>query len=288
MSSRDVDRDIQRIREAHWDRILELSIKARKRLLLVEGDDDKSVIEQLLESVDQLWVSRVYVGVAGDRDKVLRKLEKNPDWYGLVDRDVWDDEDIARKRAALPNLEVTEGWCLENHFCDPGALESALSLSAGAVQAVLDAELDGWLGYGAIWWTLQRLREGFSAVLPPSDLGHPQKDPCLPWRDEGAFLERLRPYGDRLRTMDVDRVVREIRARKTALDALAAGERLAKGVHGKRFFLRGDRACAQRGERAAIRGGVAPSRGPPLERQVAGLPRELRKALAVKAPSGAG
>lgn len=48
----------------------------------MEGDDDKGVVEQLLESVDTLWPGKVYVGVAGDRDKVLRKLKEHPDWYG--------------------------------------------------------------------------------------------------------------------------------------------------------------------------------------------------------------
>ncbi|EYF02594.1 DUF4435 domain-containing protein [Chondromyces apiculatus] len=236
MSSRDIAKLVGEAWGSHWDEIHNLSIKAGKKLLLVEGDDDKDVVEQLFEQVEPLWMTKVHVGVAGDRGKVLRKLEKHPDWYGLVDRDVWDEADVQQQTSALPGLKVTEAWCIESYFCEPGLLETALGLPAGSVQQPITPQVDGWLCYGAIWWTLQRWRESFAAALPSSDFGHPAKDACHPVQDEPTLRKRLDGCQASLHSIPTDQIVAAIQARLREIDALAVAGKLEKGIHGKRFF----------------------------------------------------
>lgn len=234
MSLKGLTQDIDVLRSSYWDMITQAS--AGRKLLLVEGDDDKRVVEQLLEAVSPFWTTKTHVGAAGDRDRVLRKLEANPDWYGLVDRDVWDDAQIAEKKAELPNLEVTRGWCIENHFCHPADVESALSLAPGTIQAEVDRVLDGWIRYGSIWWTLQRVREGIVSRLPSSKLGHPIHDPCDLDGDARALRERLQGYQALSGTRDVEALIAGIRARKREVDAWPARDKIERGLHGKLLF----------------------------------------------------
>lgn len=234
MSLTRLNQDIHDLRSSYWDRITQAS--ARKKLFLVEGDDDKRMVEPLLEAVTPLWETRVYVGVAGDRDKVLRKLEKNLDWFGLVDRDVWDDAQVADMKAKLPNLEVTRGWCIENHLCFPADVEKALALPEGTIQAEVDRVLDGWISYGAVWWTLQRVREGIMSGLPPSKLGHPVDYPCDLETDARTLREQLKNYPALFEAREVDALISEMRNRKRTMDALPIRDRIEQGVHGKQFF----------------------------------------------------
>lgn len=234
MSLKGLTQDIEILRSSYWDTLTQAS--AERKLLIVEGDDDKRVVEQLLEAVTPFWMTKVHVGAAGGRDKVLSKLKDNPEWYGLVDRDVWDDAQVTNQKATLPNLEVTRGWCIENHFCHPADLESALSLAQGTIEAEVDRVLDGWVGYGAIWWTLQRVREDIAARLPPSTLGHPIHDPCDLDQDARALRQGLQGYQALFSTRTVDTLIADIRARKSEMDALPVRDRIEQSLHGKRLF----------------------------------------------------
>jgi hypothetical protein len=234
MSLQGLAQDIGNLRSSYWDTVTQAS--AGRRLLLVEGDDDKRVVELLLEAISPFWTTKAHVAAAGDRDRVLRKLEANPGWYGLVDRDVWDNAKVAETKAKLPNLEVTTGWCIENHFCHPADVESALSLDQGTLQAEVDQVLDGWIRYGSIWWTLQRVREDIAARLPSLKLGHPVKAPCELDQDARALRQGLQGYQALFGTRDVDALIAEIRARKREVDALPVHDRIEQGLHGKLLF----------------------------------------------------
>jgi hypothetical protein len=234
MSQKGLDENIKNLRNSYWDTITQAS--AGRKLLLVEGDDDKRVVEQLLEAVTPFWATKVHVGAAGGRDKVLSQLKSNPTWFGLVDRDVWDDAQVAEKKKDRPNLEVTEGWCIENHFCHPAYVESALSLAQGAIAAKVDRVLDGWICYGSIWWTLQRAREDITARLPSSKLGHPVDDPCDLDKDARALRQGLQGYQALFGTRTVDALIDEIRVRKHGMDALSVHDRIEQGLHGKLLF----------------------------------------------------
>lgn len=232
---RDVDQQIQEIYSKYWDELRQ-KVKLGQKLLLVEGDDDRVLVEQLLIQLDGLWTTKVVVAAAGGRDKVLKKLQDNPSWFGLVDRDTWDAGEVADHKAACPNLVVTEGWCLENDLCDAALLESLFSLTDKKLAAI-NASLDAWISYGGIRWTLQRNRDGLGANMLPVTYGRPDRMAAEP-HDAASLLSAMavRTYDEKLQDATAAVLVRRIQARQEALAASTAAERLLKSVPGKEFF----------------------------------------------------
>ena len=146
-----LNRDLQQVHDTYWQN--QVLAANRKSVLLVEGDDDRDVVETFLARRSRTFEARVRVVPAGGRARVLSRMKNTfPDAYGLVDRDTWDE---AKVRGEYPRLYVTAGWCLENTFLGPDALRR---YGAGVV-ATLAAERERWVRAGALWWTLQRVRE---------------------------------------------------------------------------------------------------------------------------------
>jgi hypothetical protein len=231
-SKANIDKRTGLLWDSHWRDIEQT--RANKKLVLVEGDDDKLVVEALLRWRDPLFESKVYVGVAGDRTKVLNRLKKDPLCYGLVDRDTWDDADIRVVQATRPRLEVTRGWCIENHFCAPSVLAVTLSIDESMLRNAIDPLFSGWYRYGAIWRVVQRARVHLNESWPTSDCGHPIKDPCL---DELALRKRFASYAAVRPGVDVDNILKEVNQRIAAVAALPSEqERIDEAIHGKQFF----------------------------------------------------
>jgi len=87
-----------------------------KRLLLVEGSDDVMASRIFLEkkSGNQQWEQQWLLHPAGNKKILLEMLAVEPGWIGLVDRDEWSDDAIARKQQELPNLVIIPRFCLLN------------------------------------------------------------------------------------------------------------------------------------------------------------------------------
>lgn len=233
------DVEIQRVYSQYWDEVRQ-KCRLGQKCLLVEGDDDRIAIEKLLEqasdpgSVD--WTAKVVVAAASGRQKVLAKLKENPGWYGLVDRDTWDDGEVASLRADYPNLVITEGWCLENHFIQAAVLESSLNLPPGTL-ADLDAEWPDWISYGAIRLTTKRLRDAFSASLLPEIYGRPDRM-ASEKHDPVAIAEKLRSlsYEQHHASWDIARLAQQIAEQQQILRAMPGAQAALQGIHGKEFF----------------------------------------------------
>ena len=81
-----------------------------KTVLLVEGGDDRDVLEAFLFRRSPSFATRVRIVPAGGRGKVLARLKNtfpagtHPDAYGLVDRDTWTAAEVAELNAAEPRL----------------------------------------------------------------------------------------------------------------------------------------------------------------------------------------
>jgi len=227
-SKADLDQRVGRLWDSHWDVIAKSG--ANKKILLVEGDDDKRIVEELLRYKSAEWATSVYVGVAGSREKVLDKLKKHPSWYGLVDRDIWEAVDENRH----DRLTVTEGWCIESHFCVPEVLAAAVGKQERALREKLDPLVPGWLRYGAIWWAFQRKRKELVATLADGTCGHPTSDACP---DAATLRARLAQYAAVLPSVEVERIVEAVEARAKSIQALPSERaQIEQGIHGKRFF----------------------------------------------------
>lgn len=231
-----LERERNALSTRYWD--AELQTAARKLALLVEGDDDKTVVERLLARRSRGWATRVHVVVAGSRNRVLDRLETTfSEGFGLVDRDTWTDAEAAARAAALGGrLFVTPGWCLEN------ILFTAPQLAAEPdLDAMLAHNEDPWLRAGALWWTLQRTRDAFNAwqeALGWKRYGalHPDLDFASPEALVASLSTRISlPIRD-ASGLDLVEVGKRYTARLAELQALPVVERWSQGVHGKAFF----------------------------------------------------
>jgi Protein of unknown function (DUF4435) len=251
-----LDRDVQRLHDRYWED--QRLAAGRKSVLLVEGDDDRDVIETFLQRRAATFETRVRVIPAGGRARVIARLkhtfprDAHPNAYGLVDRDTWTDEEEATQIAAEPRLFVTEGWCLENVFFGPGAIR----LCNDGVPAHLAQERERWVRAGALWWALQRAREaqqiwqealGWSYGAPRADLDLGTAH-ALAESLKQKIPEDLR----RTATLDVEVVAEAFARRSAEVLALSEDQQWRIGVHGKCAFS-GLLVPAQRSTPQALR-----------------------------------
>jgi hypothetical protein len=155
-----------------------------KRILLVEGPNDKAVYEAWLKKLahPNPFTAKIMVEAVEGKRAVLAALEwfrdhgGNPGHlFGLVDRDEWDAATIAAQTAALPQLRVLAGrHCLESYFADPDELEPSLQAEDPAHAAQLPAfrrhletALPARVAHWALFMTTERLKEQMNAAFYP-------------------------------------------------------------------------------------------------------------------------
>jgi hypothetical protein len=155
-----------------------------KRVLLVEGPNDKAVYEAWLKKLayPNLVTARVVVEAVEGKRAVLTALEWFRDYggnpghlFGLVDRDEWDAAIVTTQTAALPQLRLVAGRdCLESYFADPDELEPSLQAEDAAYAAQLPAfrtrlenALPARVAHWALFTTTERLKERMNAAIYP-------------------------------------------------------------------------------------------------------------------------
>lgn len=235
-----LDRDVQSVHERYWEN--QKLAAGVKSVLLVEGDDDRDVVETFLQRRSPSFATRVRVVPAGGRARVLARLHTtfpratHPNAYGLVDRDTWTDDEVAAHKSMEPRLFVTEGWCLENAFfgldalrrCNPG------------VEVHVSAQREPWVRAGALWWALQRMRDAQQRWQDALDWTYGALRPDLDLGSAEALAESLKQrISDDLRqsaALDVEVVAEAFAARRDHMLALTESQQWQIGVHGKRAF----------------------------------------------------
>lgn len=181
-----LDDEIRQVHEKYWDTEKQAAALIPS-VILVEGDDDRNVVEGMLERKTRHWEQWIKIVVAGGRKQVIQRIGPNstfPNAYGLVDRDTWSDDEVNAQRKKNPRLHVTAGWCIENLFFQPDFLQRFDARIADAVAA----ERESWLRAGAFWYALQRVREAhqlwyetlewskhYGTPHPDLDFSSPQK-----------------------------------------------------------------------------------------------------------------
>jgi hypothetical protein len=147
-----------------------------KRVLAVEGDDDKDVYMTWLKKVTPrgtIVSDKIVIVTAGDKTKVLEALDwqgaetqAEPKLYGLVDRDEWDSDTITARLGAYPQLLVNpRRHCLESYFSDPSEIEAALMEKdrqlygprIAALRAHIESHRANWVDHWSLWVTMSRV-----------------------------------------------------------------------------------------------------------------------------------
>lgn len=236
LTRQELEREVQEIHGRYWDDQREAA--RGKSVVLVEGDDDADLVGAIFRHRKRTWEASVRIVVAGGRSRVLERLGMFPGAHGLVDRDTWSDDDVARVRREYPGLHVTEGWCIENVFLSPRWIRTYNS----RVAAALARERERWVRAGALWWSLQRARDaqqrwqdalGWSYGSP-----HDRLDTSSGATLTATLLQLIPEDVRRGASFDVDDVSRAFEERCGYVLSLDEEQQWRVGVHGKCGFNR--------------------------------------------------
>lgn len=134
-----------------------------RRILVVEGSDDKQALEALLDRVNDNWTQSWGVAVAGNKDKAMAIAGKVPEWLALVDKDEWQAAQI--ENAESSNLHVLPRFCIESYLVDPEELWLALgplqqNNIPNGLQGLADhllLDLQHWKRHAARWQVINPL-----------------------------------------------------------------------------------------------------------------------------------
>lgn len=225
------DREIERIHQKYWDAEVQAAIG--KTVLLVEGEDDRAVVESVLDAFVRGWAARFRVVAAGSAKNVFRKRTLFSNRYLLIDRDTQTDAEIAALRHDEGALYVTDGWCLENIFLDP---HFVAAFGDASLTNQLERERERWVRAGALWWTLQRAREAsqrwWDSLWAGGHYGRPREG-CDPTSAEDfrALFAAIAPLN-----VDIERLAVDFAGRLDEVLKMSPVEQWRVGVHGKAAF----------------------------------------------------
>lgn len=208
----------------------------QRRILVVEGDDDKQAFSAWLAKINPLWENKWDIAIAGSKSNVLKLLEREPDWMGVTDRDDWAIDVIAQKQQTQPNLWVLPRYCLENYLCDPDELWAMLppgqqkKIHGGliALSNAITEHLPLWRQHGALWQIVNPLWEGLRALGFKEkllDISHSGDDETIK-NTLTAWHQHLEP----------EQIWNAYQQRLAEVTAWQVKQQLSELVHGKRFF----------------------------------------------------
>lgn len=221
----------------------QISIAGGKIVLLVEGETDRTCIETALESYAVEWSKHVFVIAVGGRTKVLEvlktgtlfgelKLPQPPARiFGLIDRDVWTDQDVQDQQTRIPNLHVTEGWCLEN---------SLLLNQHGQVLSALEpVEFSEWADGYTLAWAIQNTIDAYP--IKSGKLYGPVRPLRVDWTNHEQIVSIVQPLIPAGAQQLADAllpstVVASAASRRRTLGASGREEVVLKAIHGKYFL----------------------------------------------------
>lgn len=215
----------------------EAAAARNKRVLLVEGRGDVDFLTYMLDKQPLRsagFYSRFAIGAAGGKDNVLRMLEREPEWLGIVDRDAWSARTRDAYEGKLRNLYFLPRYCIENYLIDVNILEEIFDSHGCGHERELSAALKGIRGqipgavrHGSLWRAVQPLydelmRLGFNGALLRFDVP-----------SDSEIFEVLRSW-DRL--LDAQRIYEDYRAFEEKGSAMPQDEALRVWIHGKVFW----------------------------------------------------
>lgn len=209
-----------------------------KRALLLEGRDDAALFRILLSrEFGPGWENDWALADCGNKRIVTDILAEETDWFGIVDRDEWNEAVLAEMQAEIPNLFILPRFCLESYAVNPDELWTAIRPSLrgrvpdgreGLKREILD-NIDQWLRHGVLWSEINPLWSGLRA------LGFKEK--LLGFevaQDDDQIRETLEEWHDHL---DPDRIFQGFSEKLTRVGDLSMEDKLLRWVHGKYFFL---------------------------------------------------
>lgn len=221
------------------DRIVDRAVGSQaKRVMLVEGADDKLALEILLNRFILNWESGWAVEAAGNKSQLQEVLRLEPDWLGLVDRDEWDIAEQTSRQQATPNLLVLPRFCMENYLVVPNEVWAAVppsrqrALPQGLQQwhTHMLKDLDQYVRHGVLWHVVTPLWSGLRARGFKEKLASDNLECVAVAQSDGQIREVLNDWDAYL---DPATLFNEFQNQLTDAQQRPAHEQLKHWVHGK-------------------------------------------------------
>ena len=213
----------------------EAAAARNKRVLLVEGRGDVDFLTYMLDKQPLRsagFYSRFAIGAAGGKDNVLRMLEREPEWLGLVDRDAWSARTRDAYEGKLRNLYFLLLYCIENYLIDVNILEEIFG-SRGCGQELsqalrtIRAQIPGAVRHGSLWRAVQPLYDELMClcfIVPRLRCAAPSASATFVVL---SFCRRL---------LAARRIYADYRAFEEKGSAMPVDEALRVWIHGKVFW----------------------------------------------------
>lgn len=153
-----------------------------RKVVVVEGMSDgeafESIFKRKFKKIGKNFEDIYHLANVGGKGMVLKALKKEPEWIGIIDRDTWDDDRIARAKKKNPNLIVLERYSIENYMiiphevwmAFPGAFKVSVNGGFEEFKMEILKDLQKWLRHGVLWHVTEPLfygiqEEGFHYEL---------------------------------------------------------------------------------------------------------------------------
>lgn len=212
-----------------------------KKILLVEGSDDKQTIEILLSRFMRDWESHWSVETAGKKAMVSAILSLEPKWLGLVDRDEWDAAEQAQQMRENPGLMVLPRFCMENYLIVPDELWSAIPPQRQAhVEGGLEKckqlilqDLPRYVRHGVLWHIVTPLWSGLRALGFKEKLATDSLACVDAVQSDDTIRQTLRDWDELL---DPNKLFSAFQEKLQTAQSLPPERQLRDWVHGKTYW----------------------------------------------------
>lgn len=212
--------------------------KTGVRVLVVEGKDDAAFFTALLDKrASGIWATQWAIGSAEGKQNVLKILDDQPDWIGIVDRDEWSENAANKAKTDRPGrLHVLPRFCMESYFVQPAELwhalpdpqQSKINGDMSVLETAVFASLDQWVRHGALWHAVNPLWDGLRALGFKEDLLDLQNA-----QNDSVIQAKFQEWHDLL---EPNGIMQQFRGNLTTATAASVENRLKHWVHGKKFF----------------------------------------------------
>ena len=211
----------------------------QNKAILVEGSTDKAAFTHFFDKKRENWNSQFEIIIMGNKNKVCGKLQDPEVAFGIVDKDTWDEEQIAKfERNNGGKLCVLPRYCLENYLVLPDEIWEALSANQKRTitsDNLLDLEsisqnIMGWKKHAAMWKTIAPLRSQLfnshfeNALLP--------KTIALDFSDD-YVKQQLQVWSD---ILDPETIFSTFQEESESFRTMDNRAFLKTFVHGKHFY----------------------------------------------------
>ena len=133
-----------------------------KFFLFVEGKTDVEFLTIMMDKApfeDTNIFLHWEIIQCGGKDGVLKRLQgNNPRYFGLVDRDAWDEKEMSAMLALYPNLFILPRFCIENYIISPDELLNAFP-SLLPYYDQMKSQVPTGIRHGCLWRAATPLRQ---------------------------------------------------------------------------------------------------------------------------------